>query len=163
MAVSLIPAASAVSGTLAVANGGTGTTVLGPAFSAYATNGSQTVSQNTETVVQFSNENFDTASAFNTSTYLFTAPVAGYYQFNVTIGFTSTISANESYAYIQKNSAGTASMLFDVNPSGYYVLSGSALLQASVNDTFRVIVYQFNGSKALASSTTFSGCLVRTA
>jgi len=163
MAVSLIPAASAVSGTLAVANGGTGTTVLGPAFSAYATNGSQTVSQNTETVVQFSNENFDTASAFNTSTYLFTAPVAGYYQFNVTIGWTSLISAGESYVYIQKNSTGTTNILFDISPSAYYVLSGSTIVQANLNDTFRVIVYQFNGSKALSSSTTFSGCLVRTA
>ena len=132
-----------------------------PAFSVYATNAAQSCSQNTENIVQFTNKNFDTASAFNTSTYAFTAPVAGYYQFNVSIGWTSPIAANESYVYISKNGGGILALLFDVTPAAYYVMSGSATLQASVGDVFKVAVYQNNGSKSLASSTTFSGSLVR--
>jgi len=157
--------APAVSGTnTATLPAATGTVMVSgnmPAFSVYATSGAQTVSQNTETVVQYPNKNFDTASAFNTSTYLFTAPVAGYYQFNVSISWTGLVAANESYMYIQKNSTGTTNILYDVAPAAYYLLSGSVLLQASVGDTFRVIVYQNNGSKALGGGTTFSGSLVR--
>jgi hypothetical protein len=52
-----------------------------PAFSAYV-NGSQTVSANTVTKIQFNTETFDTANCFdNTTNYRFTPNVAGYYQF----------------------------------------------------------------------------------
>ena len=155
--------APAVSGTnTATLPAATGTVMVSgnmPAFSGYTN--SQAISANTETLIAYNTENFDTANAFSTSTYLFTAPVAGYYQFNVYIGWTTTISANESYAYIQKNSAGTAIMLYDLNPATYYGLGGSALLQASAGDTFGVKVYQNNGTKTIGG-TYFSGCLVRT-
>ena len=160
-------AVPSVSGTnTATLPAATGTVMVSgnmPAFSVYATNAAQSCSQNTENIVQFTNKNFDTASAFNTSTYKFTAPVAGYYQFNISVGWSSSLSAGESYAYISKNNGGIAALLFDVTPAAYYLMSGSATLQANANDYFQVIVYQFNGSKSLGGGTTFSGSLIRTA
>jgi len=70
-----------LAGTLAVANGGTGMTTGGPAFSAYG-NTNQTISSGVATKVVINTEQFDTNSNFDTSTYRFTPTVAGYYQVN---------------------------------------------------------------------------------
>ena len=67
-----------VTGTLPVANGGTGLTALGPAFSAYKTS-SQSYSGNTWTKITYETEEYDTNSNFASST--FTPTVAGYYLF----------------------------------------------------------------------------------
>ena len=50
----------------------------GPAFRAYLS-GNQSISSNVETVLTLDTENFDTDSCYNTSTYLFTPTIAGYY------------------------------------------------------------------------------------
>jgi hypothetical protein len=59
----------------------TGVAGTGPAFSAYQ-NSAQTLSSGSYTKLQFQAEEFDTASAFDSTTnYRFTPQVAGYYQF----------------------------------------------------------------------------------
>lgn len=53
----------------------------GPAFSAYRGGSNQSITASTNTKVQLNTEEFDTASAFDSTTnYRFTPQVAGYYQ-----------------------------------------------------------------------------------
>lgn len=94
-----------VSGILPVANGGTGLTALGPAFSAYMTNGSanQTLTANTNTKVIIDTADFDTNSNFNTSTYRFTPTVAGYYLISGYVGVNSSGALVETDIMIYKN------------------------------------------------------------
>jgi hypothetical protein len=67
---------ASASGVLAVANGGTGATALGPAFSAIKT-ATQTRSSGVWTKVTFDTEEYDTNNNFASST--FTPTIAGYY------------------------------------------------------------------------------------
>jgi len=63
-----------------------------PAFSAYQSS-AQTLSNNTNTKIQFQTESFDTANAFdNTTNYRFTPLVAGYYQVtgSIAVGTSAT-------------------------------------------------------------------------
>lgn len=61
---------------------GTGVAGTGPAFNARV-DGTQSLSANVATKLNFSLEDFDTNNCFNTATYRFTPNVAGYYQFIV--------------------------------------------------------------------------------
>jgi len=64
----------------------------GPAFSAYA-QGNQSISNSTWTKVTLAYEEFDTASAFDSTTnYRFTPQVAGYYQINGMIAGNATVT-----------------------------------------------------------------------
>jgi hypothetical protein len=74
----------------------------GPAFSAFKTGSTQSISALTATKVTFPTESFDTNSNYDTSTSRFTPTVAGYYQITVEVeanGFTS----NFFLAQIRKN------------------------------------------------------------
>lgn len=72
-----------------------------PTFSAYV-NGSQTISANTTTKVQFNTETFDTANCFdNTTNYRFTPNVAGYYQFTTQVQIGTSYTAGD--VSIRKN------------------------------------------------------------
>ena len=65
----------------------------GPAFSAFRSGTSQSISSGVWTKVQLNAENFDTNSCFDSSTnYRFTPTVAGYYQVNghIYLNYTST-------------------------------------------------------------------------
>jgi hypothetical protein len=76
------PNVSTATGTLPIANGGTGAATLAaaglantPAFAAYlATDSDQSISDSTTTKIEFEAERFDTAGAFDTSTHRFTVP-----------------------------------------------------------------------------------------
>ena len=73
-----------------------------PAFSAYS-NAPQTISNITYTKISLQVEEFDTASAFDSTTnYRFTPLVAGYYQINGGIQFNATI-CRSGIALIYKN------------------------------------------------------------
>ena len=57
-------------------------TITGPAGDPYfmaRLSGDQTITDNTETVVAFASEDYDSGSCFNTTNYRFTPNVAGYY------------------------------------------------------------------------------------
>jgi hypothetical protein len=87
------------SGALSWANGAT----TGPAFSAY-NNAAQSVSNSIETKVIFNTEEFDTASAFDSSTnYRFTPTIAGYYQLNAIIRAIGSASLTTAYLSFFKN------------------------------------------------------------
>ena len=77
----------------------------GPAFSAYQSSGSQSVTASTFTKVQFNTEEFDTNSNYDNATnYRFTPTVAGYYQVNSAVSGAAT--AGTLYAIsLYKNGA----------------------------------------------------------
>jgi len=82
------PNVSTATGTLPIANGGTGATTLAaaglantPAFSAKLS-GDQSTASGAETVLAFATEQWDTDSKYNTSTYRFTPTIAGKYVIN---------------------------------------------------------------------------------
>jgi len=61
----------------------------GPAFSAYASV-AQSLTNGTFNIITVNTKEFDTATAFNTSTYTFQPTVAGYYQVNGQVNFAAT-------------------------------------------------------------------------
>ena len=82
----------------------------GPAFSAYL-NGTQTISLNTFTKVQFDTEEFDTASSYDSSTnYRFQPNIAGYYSCNFVTSFVSSTSAGRNITAFYKNGSVTQRM-----------------------------------------------------
>ena len=64
------------------------------AFSAY-NNTTQSISQSTQTVMQFNTERYDIGSNYDTSTHKFTAPVDGVYHFGVSMRRSNTFTGNE--------------------------------------------------------------------
>ena len=56
--------------------------ITGPCFRVSRNSGTQNVDTSTATLVEFNLEDYDSASAWNTSTHRFTPQVAGWYQFN---------------------------------------------------------------------------------
>jgi hypothetical protein len=85
--------------------GATGTVMVSgnmPAFSAYASS-VQSLTNGVFNVMTINTKEFDTASAFNTSTYTFTPTVAGYYEVNGQVNFASTVAL--CFCGILKNGA----------------------------------------------------------
>lgn len=74
-----------------------------PTFSAYRSGSTQTVADGTSTIVQMQSEEFDSDSCYDTGTYRFTAPVAGYYKFEGQITGYASGSITAIGATIRKN------------------------------------------------------------
>lgn len=109
-------------------------------------------------LIAFDTEQYDTGN--NHSGGTFTAPVAGFYQFNFAVGFQS--SSNDCFATINKNgteySRGSRAKL----SSSLVGSAGSDLIQLAANDTVDVRAYSAS-TVALdvgASTVFFSGYLV---
>jgi hypothetical protein len=139
-----------------------------PAFSAYPTQNTQTISSGVETTVIYQNELFDTANCYNNSTGVFTPNVAGYYQLSYGVMFYSIITSGEFYAYVMKNGSGsvTGTMGFDTVGGTYvYGYSASVIVYANgTTDNFQIRVGQATGSsKNISNQGYFTGCLLRTA
>ena len=84
-------------------NGGSGAEVtmpLQPAFSAYLNSSQNDIAANNSFVtVNFDTEVFDQNADYNTSTYTFTAPVTGKYQFNASVSL-NNLDSSSNYAFI---------------------------------------------------------------
>jgi hypothetical protein len=144
-------------------NGTTQVVGNGPTFSAYQSS-NQSVSNNTSTKVLFQTELWDTNSNFSSST--FTPTVAGYYQINTVIAYSSNWT-QELWVSIFKNGAeykrgndtsASSSSPYGISVSGIVYCNGST-------DYIEIYTYQNSGS----SKTTypgqpynwFDGCLIR--
>ena len=161
-----LPLSTGVTGTLPVANGGTGRTSWGPTFSAYATNNTQSISNSTETTVTYQNESFDTGSCYNNGNGTFIPNVEGYYQLSWSVIYYSIITSGEMYSYIMKNGSGSAAGLMGFDTvGGTYVYGYSASIIVYANgttDSFQVRTGQASGSaKTIASGSYFTGCFLR--
>jgi hypothetical protein len=180
-----------VTGTLPVANGGTGVTtstgtganVLGtsptitgatitvaataaPAFSAYLGT-LQSIAQNTFTKVSFNTEEFDTNSNYDSVTnYRFTPTVAGYYQVNTYISYTTGQGTSETVLSIYKN--GSAIKQITDALASSYTYGGTVLVYLNGStDYIEAYTYTANaGTRAIVNSSIycyFQAAMVRSA
>jgi hypothetical protein len=142
----------------------------GPAFSAYATS-NQSISALTNTKVIFQAEDFDTASAFDSTTnYRFTPQVAGYYQINANVNFANT--ATYVYIMLAKNGGIIKTLAYAASSSAFFTtLAGSCVVQMN-GSTDYLEIYAYAGVSLslvpnnVSSGNTgvnFNGVLVRSA
>jgi hypothetical protein len=138
----------------------------GPAFSAYPS-ANATISATTYTKVILNTEDFDTASAFDSTTnYRFQPLVAGYYQINFVATMPQIASSNtNSFVALYKNGSyykaggyqNTTGQQANCSWSGLVYLNGST-------DYLEMYVYTTAASVTLvASYTNCSGFLARAA
>ena len=76
-------------------------------FQAYQSGGDFTISNNTFTTAPLATTEYNFGNNFDTSTYVYTAPSTGYYNFNVTIMLYNPTARN-FMVRISKNNSGTA-------------------------------------------------------
>jgi hypothetical protein len=136
-----------------------------PAFSAYS-NANQNISQNVATKVAFQATEFDTANAFDkTTNYRFQPLVAGYYQINGYVTFTTAQGTTETVVYIYKNGS-AFKQLADANASAFNY-GGSALIYLNGStDYLELWAYSNNSSTRTINAnvvyTYFQASMVRT-
>ncbi len=139
-----------------------------PAFSAQLSGGFSLSSTNTLHTIPYNTERFDQNADFNTSTYTFTAPVTGKYQFNVITRLDNVDSAATYYHVYFVTSNRSYYDIFDPRvfdqDSGYLGLTVPCLADMDANDTAVVKIYQAGGSvqttQAGTTDSHFSGYLV---
>lgn len=130
-----------------------------PAFSAYQSTAQSMVS-NTNTKIQLQTEEFDTASAFDSTTnYRFTPQVAGYYQIN---GRMATAGNAEVLGIIYKNGTQYKVGSASVSGSGSSV-SSLVFLNGSTDyvELYGVSFVVTQNSNNNISNTYFNGVMVR--
>jgi hypothetical protein len=143
-----------------------------PAFSAYRTGGNQSVTTNTWTKVQLNAEDFDTASAFDSTTnYRFTPLVAGYYLINACVASGSSSYTTTAQCGIYKNGSlyrvGTMSYSSEIINFGGPAISAVIYFNGSTDYVELYGLIQASSGPQISGSTnsvTFmSGALIRTA
>jgi hypothetical protein len=155
-----LPLTTGVTGTLPVANGGTGLTAGGPAFSAYTAGTGATLGTGA-TKVTYDTEEFDTNNNFASSR--FTPTVAGYYQINAQIQ--PNASYTGGYIAVYKNGSvykyGTYANI-GISFGGFTV---STIVYCNGTTDYIEIYGAFTTSQATAgagqSFTYFNGCFLR--
>lgn len=163
--VALTPASSiAADVTVSVPSQNCTLGIQGPAFSAYKSGSSQSVSTGTFTKITFESEEFDTNDNFASSR--FTPTVAGYYQINWLVNLASGSGSYEVVSSLYKNGTAYKTGL-DTN-SSQYGLGGSVLCYLNGStDYVEIYLYQGSGSSinvpAYQTGTYMQGCLVRAA
>ena len=118
-----------------------------PAFQATLSD-SQTVTDNSNTKINFNTVTFDTSSSFDTSNYRYVAPVAGYYWFSLNLYLaTASVDINRFILYIGKNGSISSPArvhdedLYDNTQNAYQVRQGGLMYQAAANDYFEGWTY----------------------
>ena len=129
-----------------------------PAF--LATASTQTPSSATQTLVDFNNVTFDTASGYNTSAKKYVIPSAGYYFIYANVDlYNANNDLDRVIAYIYQNTGIKAqSDTQALNAAGESVYQG-VVINCSANDEITVKVYQVSGSGAgtIADDKTYFG------
>jgi hypothetical protein len=137
----------------------------GPAFSAYV-NGAQTVGNSSWTRMSINTTSFDTAIAVNTSTYRFTAPVAGYYYMSGQVSFVGSSTGYAQMALYVNNSATNNGNAAPNNTNVGAQVSLAAIVLLAVNDYVELYGWQNSGGNLNTQNSStqnyLSGVLVRT-
>ena len=128
----------------AVSLGGSASVANTPSFRAYQ-GSTQSVSNNTLTVLNINTENFDTDGAFDTSTYRFTPQVTGKYFIFGGQRYTATSNYDTNFDMeIRKNGSGVARCRHPVNHGdSFYV--GTILEMNGSTDYANLTVYHTAG------------------
>ena len=122
---------------------------LQPAFYVVNTNSNNNIAtNNTEVTIEFDTERYDVNSDFNTSTFLFTAPVTGKYQLNVSLNISQLDTATTQYT-IRLNTS-YRNYLLAIDPEfgsdTLFPFSISTLADMDANDTAKVTLAQNGGT-----------------
>jgi|TARA_R100000084_G_C4634873_1_gene140424 hypothetical protein len=120
-----------------------------PAFYVVNTNSNNNIAtNNTEVTIEFDTERYDVNSDFNTSTFLFTAPVTGKYQLNVSLNISQLDTATTQYT-IRLNTS-NRNYLLAIDPEfgsdTLFPFSISTLADMDANDTAKVTLAQNGGN-----------------
>ena len=124
-----------------------------PSF--FATINSQTVPHATHTVLAYNSERYDTASAFDTSTYKFTVPSgqAGKYYFTYQVAFGSFSANQRIYLQMQVNDVQKNYHFWDNASSGDHCVQGNTVIDLSASDTVKILCYHTHGSDKAVDTT----------
>jgi len=150
--------AGGVTGTLPIANGGTGAVTLAaaglsnaPSFVAYR-NSTQSITSATNTIMVFNTEAYDTNSAYNTTDGKFTVPVGegGKYFFSSTWIMAGMGDGTKNTIALWKNGSSYTSPYFDYDSnsptaSTYLYNRIIGILTLSAGDYVQINAYQNTG------------------
>ena len=117
-----------------------------PAFIAYSTTG-QSISNNTETKIIYENEDLDTNSAYDNSTYRFTVPAGegGAYQITASAGIQSSAYITEFTMYIKINDS-VYILGGDGEGANYPYALATGVVNLSAGDYVEAYCYHIYGS-----------------
>jgi len=149
--------------------GESGSGTLGPAFSAYASGGSQSISN---AVIAFNLEEFDTNTSYNTTNNRWTPGVAGYYHINTLVSCKVDSGSGDAYVVLRKNGSTwlkastryatslqflplAINTVIYLNATDYIDVFGVASATVSTNATF--------GAGTNQAWVYFNGCFLRDA
>jgi hypothetical protein len=134
-----------------------------PAFSVYQTTPQAYAGAGT-TVILHQAKEFDTANAYTPANGRFTAPVAGYYQFNATC-YSPLASRSAETQLVLNTSTGLVYAGDDLIASSASIVTLSTLIFMAVGDWVNIGVYvQTGGTSGVAGRyTIFQGFLARSA
>ena len=155
-----------VTGVLPVANGGTGFSAR-PAFFAHRlASGTQSLSAQTDTLAAFNETDHNVGGHYNTSTYTFTCPVSGLYQFQNWCYVYNTTQTNAKLYINGSKKYRFSSVQTDTanNPHG---AGGGISISLSTNDTVQLYVWANENANLYAGDSSvnerasfFSGYLI---
>ncbi len=132
-----------------------GSVVTGVATTAKASvylNANQSITANTLTTVQFANEFFDPGSNFDTSTYQFTAPVAGKYRYHFSIPFGVTADLDRCEVYVYKNGAIFRKYQQQASGTVTFAIAASGLIDLAASDTVDIRVKNVSNNDVIVGS-----------
>lgn len=133
----------------------------GPAFHATFTGTSVFATVNTEMAA--SNEAFDTASAYSTSTGRFTPQVAGYYQFNATVSAGASGVGGLGLQILKNSGTAFGLSFFGVSDTSTYKAITTSAVVFLNGSTDYVSVYAYVANGSMTATGYFSGALIRSA
>jgi hypothetical protein len=148
---------------MTITSTGVTTQVGAPAFRAYRS-GNQTISAATTTKVAFNAETFDTNNNYDpTTNYRFTPTVAGYYQVNAIVGFTTGAGQLSLYKNGSNYQTGLE-VTYNASLGGHIPINDLVYLNGST-DYIEVFVYLTSGTTISSgeTNTSFSASMVRSA
>jgi hypothetical protein len=133
----------------------------GPSFCSFhvTMSSSQSLPNNTHTILEFDTETFDIGSNFDTSTYKFTAPVAGKYWFNAAMRSSSTHGSDDDFMIYKNSSAYAQEAQFNqVSGPTYVTVSNSmnisCIMDMAASDTASVYANTETGSWTMGNGST---------
>ena len=127
----------------------------------YSLTATQSAAHNVTTTIVFNNKVFDTHGAFNTSTGIFTAPIAGKYR----VSARARASIGTGVSYTQQlviTTTGTGGGISDigaVSPAGFSVLPTTTITETvslNAGQTVKIDFYHFNSASAAVNIQTSS-------
>lgn len=146
---------------LPMASGGTGVTTM-PAFSAYSSSGTA-MSNGVYVKVTFDTEKFDTNSNFASSR--FTPTVAGYYQVNSNLVYTTTSTVTQVVLALYKNGTVDTYTNFVANSSQGASINLSYVISMNGSSDYIEMYLYMSGAGTLAAQggqqTAFNGAMIR--